>query len=40
MVDSVSIDMRLNWPGQHSRTNRSRYADGDLEQTPFFNGRE
>ena len=40
MLDDVSADMRLEWPGRHSRGTRSRYADNNLEQTPFFTGRD
>jgi general secretion pathway protein A len=40
MVEDVSSDMRLEWPGRHSRSNRSRYADGATEQTPFYTGRD
>lgn len=41
MVEDVSTDMRLEWPGRHTRGNRSRYADGSEEHTPFSRtGRE
>jgi general secretion pathway protein A len=41
MVEDVSNDMRLEWPGRHSRANRSRFADETMEQSPFFTaGRE
>jgi type II secretory pathway predicted ATPase ExeA len=37
MLDEVSQDMRLEWPGRRQqRTPRSRYADAGLEQTPFY----
>src|SRR5258707_333302 len=36
MLDDVSADMRLEWPGRHQRGHRSRYADGTLEEPPFF----
>ena len=36
MLDEVSKDMRLEWPGRRPRGQRSRYADETLEQTPFF----
>lgn len=39
MLDDVSSDMRLEWPGRHARGNRSRYSDSPLEQTSFT-GRE
>lgn len=35
MLDEVSKDMRLEWPGRRPRGQRSRYADESLEQTPF-----
>jgi general secretion pathway protein A len=34
MLDTVCDDMRLEWPGRHSRGNRSRFAGGPLEETP------
>jgi general secretion pathway protein A len=37
MLDDVSTDMRLEWPGRHSRGGRSRYTDGPMEQT-FLSG--
>jgi general secretion pathway protein A len=40
MLDDVSADMRLEWPGRHQRGQRSRYADGTLEETPFFQRRD
>jgi len=40
MLDDVCNDMRLDWPGRHTRGQRSRYADSTLEQTPFFQNRE
>jgi hypothetical protein len=40
MLDDVCNDMRLDWPGRHTRGQRSRYADGTLEQTPFFQNRD
>lgn len=36
MLDEVSNDMRLEWPGRRQRTPRSRYADETYEQTPFY----
>ncbi len=36
MLDEVSKDMRLEWPGRRPRGQRSRHADETLEQTPFF----
>jgi general secretion pathway protein A len=36
MLDEVSKDMRLEWPGQRPRGQRSRYADETLEQSPFY----
>ena len=36
MLDEVSKDMRLEWPGRRPRGQRSRYADETLEQTPFY----
>ncbi len=36
MLDEVSKDMRLEWPGRRPRGQRSRYADETLEQAPFF----
>jgi general secretion pathway protein A len=40
MLDDVSADMRLEWPGRHTRGQRSRYADDTLEETPFFHRHE
>lgn len=40
MLDDVSADMRLEWPGRHTRGQRSRYADDTLEETPFFQRQE
>jgi general secretion pathway protein A len=40
MLDDVSADMRLEWPGRHTRGQRSRYADDTLEETPFFQRHE
>jgi len=40
MLDDVSADMRLEWPGHHSRGQRSRYVDETLEETPFFQRRD
>jgi general secretion pathway protein A len=40
MLDDVSADMRLEWPGRHTRGPRSRYADDTLEETPFFQRQE
>jgi general secretion pathway protein A len=36
MLDEVSRDMRLEYPGSRPRGQRSRYADESLEETPFF----
>jgi general secretion pathway protein A len=37
MLEEVSQDMRLDWPGRRpQRTPRSRYADATVEQTPFY----
>ncbi len=36
MVDEVSKDMRLEWPGARPRGQRSRFADENYEQTPFY----
>lgn len=36
MLDEVCRDMRLEWPGSRPRVPRSRYADENLEQTPFY----
>ena len=36
MLDEVSKDMRLEWPGRRPRGQRSRYADEPLEQSPFY----
>ncbi|HUS07733.1 MAG TPA: AAA family ATPase [Bryobacteraceae bacterium] len=40
MLDDVTTDMRLEWPGRHVRGQRSRYADATVEQSPFFNPRD
>ena len=40
MLDDVSADMRLEWPGNHARGQRSRYADETLEETPFYQRRD
>jgi general secretion pathway protein A len=40
MLDDVSADMRLEWPGRHTRGQRSRYADDTLDETPFFQRHE
>jgi general secretion pathway protein A len=37
MLDEVSADMRLDWPGRRPRTPRSRFGDAPVEQTPFYN---
>ena len=39
MLDEVSRDMRLEWPGRRPRGGRSRYADESYEQTPFYSPR-
>ena len=36
MLDEVSKDMRLEWPGSRPRGQRSRQAEGSFEQTPFY----
>lgn len=37
MLDEVSHDMRLEWPGQRRvQRGRARYADDSLEETPFY----
>ena len=36
MLDEVSKDMRLEWPGQRTRGQRSRQAEESFEQTPFY----
>ncbi|MBV8819977.1 MAG: AAA family ATPase [Acidobacteriaceae bacterium] len=36
MLDEVSSDMRLEWPGRRPRGQRSRYADESYEQSPFY----
>jgi general secretion pathway protein A len=36
MLDEVCRDMRLEWPGSRPRVPRSRYADENLEKTPFY----
>jgi general secretion pathway protein A len=37
MLDEVSSDMRLEWPGRpRPRKPRSRYADESFEETPFY----
>lgn len=36
MLDEVCRDMRLEWPGSRARVPRSRYADENYEQTPFY----
>lgn len=36
MLEEVSQDMRLEWPGRRVRGPRSRYADATLEETPFY----
>jgi general secretion pathway protein A len=41
MLDEVSHDMRLEWPGRRpQRTPRSRYAEASVEQTPFYSRGE
>jgi general secretion pathway protein A len=40
MLDDVSNDMRLDWPGRHGRGQRSRYADAAVEGTPFYRGQD
>ncbi len=35
MLDEVSRDMRLDWPGKRVRGQRSRYAEESFEQAPF-----
>jgi general secretion pathway protein A len=40
MLDDVSADMRLEWPGRMGRGNRSRYAEGSMHETPFYTGRD
>ena len=36
MLDEVSKDMRLEWPGSRPRGQRSRQAEESFEQTPFY----
>ena len=36
MLDEVSKDMRLEWPGSRTRGQRSRLAEESFEQTPFY----
>ena len=36
MLDEVSRDMRLEWPGRRPRGGRGRYTDESYEQTPFY----
>jgi type II secretory pathway predicted ATPase ExeA len=37
MLDEVSKDMRLEWPGRRPRGQRSRFADESFEQqSPFY----
>src|SRR5260370_3117105 len=36
MLDEVSKDMRLEWPGRRPRGERPRYTRETYEQTPFF----
>jgi general secretion pathway protein A len=35
MLDEVSKDMRLEWPGRHPRGGRGRYASEPFEQAPY-----
>ena len=37
MLDEVSADMRLEWPGRRPRGPRARFGDAPVEQTPFYN---
>ena len=37
MLDEVSKDMRLEWPGRRPRGQRARFADETFEQAPFYN---
>jgi general secretion pathway protein A len=37
MLDEVSADMRLDWPGRRPRSPRARFGDTSIEQTPFYN---
>lgn len=36
MLDEVSKDMRLEWPGSRPRGQRSRHAEESFEQSPFY----
>ena len=36
MLDEVSKDMRLEWPGRRPRGQRSRFADETFDQAPFY----
>lgn len=36
MLDEVSRDMRLEWPGRRTRGQRPRHAEESFEQTPFY----
>ena len=36
MLDEVSKDMRLEWPGRRPRGERQRYTRESYEETPFF----
>jgi general secretion pathway protein A len=40
MLDDVTADMRLEWPGRLSRGARSRYSESELQESPFFNRRD
>lgn len=40
MLEDVTTDMRLEWPGRHGRGGRSRYADAAAEGSPFYKGNE
>ena len=36
MLDEVSKDMRLEWPGRRPRGQRARFADETFDQAPFY----
>lgn len=40
MIEDVTKDMRLEWPGRMQRGSRSRYAEESMKETPFYTGRE
>jgi hypothetical protein len=37
MLDEVSEDMRLDWPGRRARTPRSRYGEAPVEPAAVYN---